>query len=370
MSKFLKTAAAASLALLIPVASAAAAGDAEKGEKVFRKCQACHAVGEGARNKVGPHLNDVIGRTAGSLEDFKYSKAMIGAGEEGIVWDEESLSAYLEKPRGFIKGNRMAFAGLRKEDERADVIAYLKTFSEGAEPAAEAEPEAEPSQQAAADSPAAGTPAVAAADVPLPEHGIFHLGRAAMPEEVAAWDIDIRPDGAGLPEGRGTVAEGEAIYSEACAVCHGDFGEGRGRWPVLAGGFDTLTAERPVKTIGSYWPYLSTVYDYVRRAMPFGNARSLSDDDVYAITAYLLYLNDVVTDEEFELSSDNFAEIHLPNEENFFMDDRDEEAHYAQKDEPCMSDCKPGPAEITMRAQVLDVTPDSDDGEQGVGAVD
>jgi len=209
-----------------------------------------------------------------------------------------------------------------------------------------------------------------AKDAPLPDHGVFHLGREATPEEIAAWNIDVRPDGTGLPEGRGTVAEGETIFAEQCAVCHGDFGEGRDRWPVLAGGQDTLTAERPVKTIGSYWPYLSTVYDYVRRAMPFGDARSLSDDDVYAITAYLLYLNDIVTDEDFELSKENFTSVRLPNEENFFMDDREEEAHYVAKVEPCMTDCKPGPVKITKRAAVLDVTPDADNEDQGVGAVD
>ncbi|MGD1878069.1 MAG: c-type cytochrome, partial [Kiloniellaceae bacterium] len=178
-------------------------------------------------------------------------------------------------------------------------------------------------------------------------------------------------DVTGLPEGRGTVAEGEVLFTDSCAVCHGDFGEGRDRWPVLAGGQDTLKAERPVKTIGSYWPYLSTVYDYVRRAMPFGDARSLSDDDVYAITAYLLYLNDIVTDEDFELSKENFTSVHLPNEENFIMDDRDEEAQYVAKGEPCMSDCKPGSVKITKRAMVLDVTPEGgDDEQQGAGSVD
>jgi cytochrome c len=211
---------------------------------------------------------------------------------------------------------------------------------------------------------------MAAADAPLPTHGVFHLGREATSDEIAAWDIDIRPDGQGLPVGRGTVTRGEAIFTESCAVCHGDFGEGRGRWPVLAGGFDTLQAERPVKTIGSYWPYLSTVYDYVRRAMPFGLAHSLSDDGVYAITAYLLYLNDVVTDEDFELSNENFTDIHLPNEGNFIADDREQEAQYANKGEPCMSDCKPGPVEITKRAAVLDVTPEGGDEEQGAGSVD
>jgi cytochrome c len=104
--------------------------------------------------------------------------------------------------------------------------------------------------------------------------------------------------------------------------------------------------------------------------MPFGNARSLSDDEVYAITAYLLYLNDVVTDEDFELSSDNFTEVRLPNEDNFFMDDRAEEAHYVKDGEPCMTDCKPGPVEITMRARVLDVTPEHEDENAGQGSVD
>lgn len=212
-------------------------------------------------------------------------------------------------------------------------------------------------------------PAVAA-DAPLPAHGVLHLGRPATPAELAAWDIDVRPDGTGLPAGAGTVAEGEVVFTERCASCHGDFGEGRDRWPVLAGGFDTLTAERPVKTIGSYWPYLSTVFDYIRRAMPFGDARSLSDDEVYAITAYLLYLNDVVTDEEFELSRDNFASIRLPNEDNFITDGRADEAHYAADAEPCMSDCKPGPVEIVMRARVLDVTPEGDSGDGGAGSVD
>ena len=208
-----------------------------------------------------------------------------------------------------------------------------------------------------------------AANRPIPEHGTFHLGRVALPEEIAAWDVDVRPDGAGLPPGRGTVAEGGEIYDEQCAVCHGVFGEGEGRWPVLAGGEGTLTEERPVKTIGSYWPYLSTVYDYVHRAMPFGYAQSLSDDEVYALTAYLLYLNDIVTDEDFELSDRNFTSVRLPNEENFFMDDRGVEPHYASPADPCMTDCKPEPATVTMRARVLDVTPEGDD-DAGAGAID
>jgi cytochrome c len=104
-------------------------GDAAKGEKVFKKCAACHAVGEGAKNKVGPEQNNLFGRVAGSLPDYNYSQAMKDAGAKGLVWNEETLDKYLEKPKEFIPGNKMAFVGLKKEDEREDVIAYLKTFS-------------------------------------------------------------------------------------------------------------------------------------------------------------------------------------------------------------------------------------------------
>ncbi|MFW6024493.1 MAG: c-type cytochrome [Dichotomicrobium sp.] len=189
--------------------------------------------------------------------------------------------------------------------------------------------------------------------------GKFGLGRPAHPEEIAAWDIDVRPDGTGLPDGSGTVTEGEQVYVEQCAVCHGDFGEGIGRWPELAGGEGTLDSDDPVKTIGSYWPYLSTVYDYIHRAMPFGNAQSLSDDQVYALTAYVLYLNYIVEDMDFELSKENFGDIEMPNEGQFFMDDREQTEFDQFKREPCMTECKDS-VEITKRAQVLDVTPEDE----------
>lgn len=182
------------------------------------------------------------------------------------------------------------------------------------------------------------------------------LGRPALPEEVAAWDIDVRPDGLGLPEGSGDVFTGEELYINNCAMCHGDFGEAVGRWPVLAGGQGTLSEDRPNKTVGSYWPYLSTVWDYVHRAMPFGNARTLSNDEVYAITAYILYLNDIV-DDDFTLSKENFTEVAMPNAGGFFMDDRDEMEVPAFTVEPCMENCKET-VEITARAAVVDVTPE------------
>lgn len=369
MLKFPKSAALAVLGLTALATPSLADGDAGAGEKVFKKCAACHAVGDGAKHKVGPELNNVFGRTAGSAEGYKYSNPMIEAGAGGLVWDAETLATYLANPKGMIKGTKMAFAGLKKEDDIANVLAYLKTFSQETA-AAPAAVEADATPVETADAGAAVEAAPAAEMVVEKSQGAFGLGRKAMPDEIAAWDIDVRPDGTGLPEGRGTVAEGEPIFVENCAVCHGDFGEGAGRWPVLAGGQDTLRNDRPEKTIGSYWPYLSTVFDYVRRAMPFGNARSLSDDDVYALTAYLMYLNDIVDDEEFELSKENFASVRLPNEANFIPDDRLSEPHYAKGIEPCMSDCKPGPVKITARAQVIDVTPEGEGDENTGGGID
>jgi len=186
--------------------------------------------------------------------------------------------------------------------------------------------------------------------------GTFGLGREALPEEIAAWDVDVLPDGRGLPEGSGDVWTGEEVFVDQCASCHGDFAEGTGNWPVLAGGFDTLADEDPVKTVGSYWPHLSTTWDYINRSMPFGNAGTLSADDTYAIVAYILYSNDMV-DDDFVLSHENFTEVEMPNAEGFVIDDRPELEYAEWRVEPCMSDCKDA-VEITMRASVLAVTPE------------
>jgi cytochrome c len=192
----------------------------------------------------------------------------------------------------------------------------------------------------------------------------FGLGRPATTDEIAAWNVDVRPDGLGLPVGSGSVLDGEEIFGERCASCHGDFGEGVDRWPVLAGGEGTLQDDRPQKTIGSYWPYLSTLYDYVHRAMPFGEARSLEADEVYAIVAYLLYMNDVVADEDFVLSKENFTDVEMPNAGGFVEDPRPDTKVLAAGEEPCMSDCKPE-AKITSVAAVLDVTPDDENNPSG-----
>ncbi|MGB7244608.1 MAG: c-type cytochrome [Sulfitobacter sp.] len=181
------------------------------------------------------------------------------------------------------------------------------------------------------------------------------LGRAALPAEIAAWDGDISPDGTGLPVGSGDALDGEEIFADQCAACHGDFAEGIDNWPKLAGGADTLDHDDPLKTVGSYWPYLTTAYDYIKRSMPYGNAGTLSDDEVYAIVAYILYSNDLIED-DFVLTNETLLEVEMPNAGGFIVDDR-AEAEYAQwSGEPCMENCK-DEVQITMRAMVLDVTP-------------
>lgn len=194
----------------------------------------------------------------------------------------------------------------------------------------------------------------------------FGLGRPALPEEIAAWDLDVAPDGTGLPAGSGDVFTGEEVFAEKCAVCHGDFAEGVGNWPKLAGGQGTLDHEDPLKTVGSYWPYLSTTWDYVNRSMPFGDAQSLTPDEVYAIVAYILYSNDLV-DDEFVLSDETFLEVELPNADGFILDDRLEAEKHFWNPEPCMENCKEN-VEITMRALVLDVTPEEESAEAPAGA--
>lgn len=200
-------------------------------------------------------------------------------------------------------------------------------------------------------------PPAAKAEQAAPARTLLNLGRPALPQEIAAWNIDVRPDGQGLPPGKGTVKQGEEIYLERCAACHGEFGEGAGRWPVLAGGAGSLKSENPEKTLGSFWPYLSTSWDYIYRAMPFGNGQSLTPDETYAVVAYLLNLNDLVK-EDFELSKENFASVKLPNVSAFYEDDRETAEKAFWKKNPCMENCKPEPAKITGRARVIDVTPD------------
>ena len=191
--------------------------------------------------------------------------------------------------------------------------------------------------------------------------GAIVIGREAKPGEIAGWDIAVRPDGHGAPVGKGTVAQGEVLFNDQCASCHGEFGESAGRWPMLAGGDGTLGSDVPVKTVGSYWPYASTLMDYIRRAMPYGNAQSLTNDELYAVTAYVLYLNNIIEDENFELSDKNFSAIKMPNEAHFIDDDREvAEKQFWQP--PCMTGCAPGEAKIVGRARAIDVTPQAEKG--------
>jgi S-disulfanyl-L-cysteine oxidoreductase SoxD len=185
------------------------------------------------------------------------------------------------------------------------------------------------------------------------------IGREATSAEIKGWDIDIRPDGHGLPEGRGTVRKGEEIYLAQCASCHGDFGESAGRWPILAGGNGTLRHEDPTRSIGSYWPYVTTLLDYIHRTMPFGNAQSLTWDETYAVTAYVLFVNDIITDEDFELSKANILTMRLANEAGFFPDDRETTERQFWGRTPCMTNCAAQPARITGRARAIDVTPET-----------
>ena len=184
----------------------------------------------------------------------------------------------------------------------------------------------------------------------------YGIGQVATSAQIAGWDIDVRPDGQGAPPGKGSVKDGEKVYLEKCAACHGEFGESAGRWPQLAQGKGTLASHDPVKTVGSYFPYLSSVFDYIRRSMPFGDAQSLTNDELYAVTAFVLNLNDIV-DDKFVLSKDTWSQVKMPNRDGFYDDDRQTTERAFWNAKPCMKDCRP-PVKITGHAAVIDVTPE------------
>ena len=185
----------------------------------------------------------------------------------------------------------------------------------------------------------------------------FNLGKLASKEEIAGWDIDVRPDGLGAPIGSGTALIGEEIYTEQCAACHGDFGEGADRWPALVGGEGSLASHDPEKTTGSYWPYASTIYDYIYRAMPYGVAQSLSYDETYEIVAYLLYMSDII-DEDFVLSEKNIGEIEMPNRNGFLLPDPRPDI-LNTNGQPCMKNCNVS-TKVIGRARDIDVTPEDE----------
>ncbi len=141
------------------------------------------------------------------------------------------------------------------------------------------------------------------------------FGRAPTADEVALWDIDVRPDGKGLPQGSGTVDRGRTVFQENCAACHGDFGRD-GIKDRLVGGQGTLATGKPIKTVGSYWPYATTLFDYVHRAMPYQAPGSLSVDDTYAVTAYILSLNGILP-KDAALDQDSLPKVEMPNRDGF-----------------------------------------------------
>ena len=173
-----------------------------------------------------------------------------------------------------------------------------------------------PPSPAVADQEAAGTPGLEAN---------FGIGRAATEEEIAAIDIDVTPDGHGLPDGRGSYADGKAHYEERCLACHGENLEGipETGGPALIGGRDTLASDTPLKTVESYLAHASTLYDYIHRAMPMDAPGSLTPDEVYAVSAYILGRAGIV-DETTVLDRESLPLIHMPNAEGFADDPRPE----------------------------------------------
>ncbi len=157
----------------------------------------------------------------------------------------------------------------------------------------------------------------AAADVQAA--GPLGIGHSATPAEIAGWNIDVRADGQGLPAGHGSVRDGEKIFAESCAACHGDNGQGK---PAdrLVGGIGTLATMKPIRTVGSYWPYATTLFDFIRRAMPFNAPQSLTPDQVYAVAAYVLYLNKIVP-EDAVLDAASLPKVAMPNRDGFVSPD-------------------------------------------------
>jgi S-disulfanyl-L-cysteine oxidoreductase SoxD len=164
---------------------------------------------------------------------------------------------------------------------------------------------------------AAAAFAGAAAAAPPPT--IYGFGKPATPQQIAGWDIDVRADGAGLPPGRGGVEAGRAIYAQKCAACHGATGV-EGPMDRLAGGAGTLATAKPERTVGSFWPYATTLYDFIHRAMPFTQPQSLTPDETYAVTAYVLFLNHIVP-KDAVLDARTLPKVRMPNRGGFTSPD-------------------------------------------------
>lgn len=164
------------------------------------------------------------------------------------------------------------------------------------------------------------------------QQGRYGIGRTAKAAEITGWNIDIGPDGRGLPTGSGSVSRGREVFEQQCAACHGDKGQG-GVGDRLVGGQATLATSKPVKTVGSYWPYAPTLFDYIHRAMPQNAPESLSNEDVYAVSAYILHLNGLLPADAV-LDAKAMAAIKMPNRNMFTGDSRPD-----VKNPACMDHC-------------------------------
>jgi mono/diheme cytochrome c family protein len=160
----------------------------------------------------------------------------------------------------------------------------------------------------------------------------YGIGRAATPAEIAGWNIDIDRYGNNLPPGSGNVSHGREVFDQQCAACHGAKGEG-GIGDQLVGGQGTLATQKPVRTVGSYWPYAPTLFDYIRRAMPQNAPQSLSNDDVYAVSAYILNINGLLS-ADATLDASTLGAIRMPNRKMFIDDPRPD-----VKNPACMTAC-------------------------------
>jgi cytochrome c len=171
---------------------------------------------------------------------------------------------------------------------------------------------------------------VLAAPVPLAAQSpTFDVGRPATTEEIRDLGVAIAPDGGGLPEGSGTVAAGRDVFVAQCARCHGPKGEGD-VGPALAGGQGTLRTTRPLKTVGSYWPYATTLWDYINRAMPFDKPGLLRPSEVYAVAGYILNLNGIIGDADV-MDSKSLPKVKMPNRDGFVADPRPDVGEKAKK---------------------------------------
>src|ERR1700691_432806 len=158
------------------------------------------------------------------------------------------------------------------------------------------------------------------------------IGQTPTEELIKAWNIDIAPDGANLPNGAGSVAQGQKIFADTCAACHGEHGT-EGPMERLVGGRGPLDTKKPIMTVGSYWPYATTLYDYIHRAMPLNNPQSLSADQVYAVTAYILSMNKIIPDDAV-LDRNSLPAVKMPNRDGF-------EQTEAPRGADCMTNCTP-----------------------------